>query len=495
MVEPYLHLNGRRMILTDETEVNIGNVVQILRKALPYHWKNRSEISYLWSYYKGRQPILNRVKEVRPEITNKIVENRANEIVSFKSGYLMGEPLQYVSRGNAENIADAINQLNEFVFAEEKPAKDKELADWFHICGTSFRMVLPDEMAGEDDESPFEIYTLDPRNTFVVYNNGLGNKPILGVKYVVDENGVVHYSCYSDHEYFEIVESKVVSYDTHILGEIPIIEYPLNMARIGAFELVIPLLDAINLTDSNRLDGVEQFIQALMLFHNVDISSEDFDELRERGAIKFKDIDPQLKAEINYLVSNLNQGETQTLVDHMYQTVLTICGMPNRNGGSSTSDTGSAVIMRDGWSAAEARAKDSELMFKKSERIFLKVVLNICRTLADMDLKVCNVEIRFTRRNYENILQKAQVLDLMLKNNKIHPRLAFEHCGLFVDSDLAYTLSAEYAEEQEQKAQELFEQQQRMKQEGNDDDSGNNEGNGGADEKSAETREQSGNTD
>lgn len=495
MVEPYLHLNGRRMILTDETEVNIGNVVQILRKALPYHWKNRSEISYLWSYYKGRQPILNRVKEVRPEITNKIVENRANEIVSFKSGYLMGEPLQYVSRGNAENIADAINQLNEFVFAEEKPAKDKELADWFHICGTSFRMVLPDEMAGEDDESPFEIYTLDPRNTFVVYNNGLGNKPILGVKYVVDENGVVHYSCYSDHEYFEIVESKVISYDTHILGEIPIIEYPLNMARIGAFELVIPLLDAINLTDSNRLDGVEQFIQALMLFHNVDISSEDFDELRERGAIKFKDIDPQLKAEINYLVSNLNQGETQTLVDHMYQTVLTICGMPNRNGGSSTSDTGSAVIMRDGWSAAEARAKDSELMFKKSERIFLKVVLNICRTLADMDLKVCNVEIRFTRRNYENILQKAQVLDLMLKNNKIHPRLAFEHCGLFVDSDLAYTLSAEYAEEQEQKAQELFEQQQRMKQEGNDGDSGNNEGNGGADGKSAETREQSGNTD
>nr|UVY12896.1 MAG: portal protein [Bacteriophage sp.] len=483
------------MILTDETEVNIGNVVQILRKALPYHWKNRSEISYLWSYYKGRQPILNRVKEVRPEITNKIVENRANEIVSFKSGYLMGEPLQYVSRGNAENIADAINQLNEFVFAEEKPAKDKELADWFHICGTSFRMVLPDEMAGEDDESPFEIYTLDPRNTFVVYNNGLGNKPILGVKYVVDENGVVHYSCYSDHEYFEIVESKVISYDTHILGEIPIIEYPLNMARIGAFELVIPLLDAINLTDSNRLDGVEQFIQALMLFHNVDISSEDFDELRERGAIKFKDIDPQLKAEINYLVSNLNQSETQTLVDHMYQTVLTICGMPNRNGGSSTSDTGSAVIMRDGWSAAEARAKDSELMFKKSERIFLKVVLNICRTLADMDLKVCNVEIRFTRRNYENILQKAQVLDLMLKNNKIHPRLAFEHCGLFVDSDLAYTLSAEYAEEQEQKAQELFEQQQRMKQEGNDDDSGNNEGNGGADGKSAETREQSGNTD
>lgn len=488
-----MQLHGRRMIKTDESEVTIDNVVTILRKALPFHWKNRSEINYLWHYYKGRQPILNRVKLVRPEIANKIVENRADEIVSFKSGYLMGEPLQYVTRGNAESIADAINQLNEYVFAEEKPAKDKELADWFHICGTSFRMVLPDE-DGEEDDSPFEIYTLDPRNTFVVYHNGLGNKPVLGVKYVIDEKGVITYSCYSKYEYFEIVESKVVKCEPHILGDIPIIEYPLNLARIGAFELVVPLLDAINLTDSNRIDGVEQFIQALLLFHNVDISSNDYKKLREEGAIKFKDIDPQLKAEVAYLTNSLNQGETQTLVDHMYQTVLTICGMPNRNGGSSTSDTGSAVIMRDGWSDAEARAKNSELMFKKSERRFLKLVLNICRTLVGMDLKVHNIEIRFTRRNYENILQKAQVLDLLLKNGKVHPRLAFEHCGLFVDSDLAYALSAEYVEEQEKKAQELIEKQNQMKgEDGND--PGNNEGNGGADGNPAETRKQSGTAD
>ena len=488
-----MQLHGRRMIKTDESEVTIDNVVTILRKALPFHWKNRSEINYLWHYYKGRQPILNRVKLVRPEIANKIVENRADEIVSFKSGYLMGEPLQYVTRGNAESIADAINQLNEYVFAEEKPAKDKELADWFHICGTSFRMVLPDE-DGEEDDSPFEIYTLDPRNTFVVYHNGLGNKPVLGVKYVIDEKGVITYSCYSKYEYFEIVESKIVKCEPHILGDIPIIEYPLNLARIGAFELVVPLLDAINLTDSNRIDGVEQFIQALLLFHNVDISSDDYKKLREEGAIKFKDIDPQLKAEVAYLTNSLNQGETQTLVDHMYQTVLTICGMPNRNGGSSTSDTGSAVIMRDGWSDAEARAKNSELMFKKSERRFLKLVLNICRTLVGMDLKVHNIEIRFTRRNYENILQKAQVLDLLLKNGKVHPRLAFEHCGLFVDSDLAYALSAEYVEEQEKKAQELIEKQNQMKgEDGND--PGNNEGNGGADGNPAETRKQSGTAD
>lgn len=34
-----MQLNGRRMIKTDESEVTNANVVTILRKALPFHWK------------------------------------------------------------------------------------------------------------------------------------------------------------------------------------------------------------------------------------------------------------------------------------------------------------------------------------------------------------------------------------------------------------------------------------------------------------------------
>lgn len=444
-------LNGRRVITTDTSEVNKDNVVSVLRKALSTHWKNRNEIQYLWAYYKGRQPILNREKLVRPEINNKIVENRANEIVAFKSGYLMGEPLQYVSRGDDDAILSAIETLNEYVFVEEKASKDKALSDWFHICGTSYRMILPKPLA-EEYESPFDIYTLDPRNTFVIYHNGLGNKPVMGVKYVIDENGVITYSCYTESEYFEIVESKITKSQTHILGDIPIIEYPLNEARIGAFELVIPLLDAINSVDSNTIDNVEQCVQALLLFHNVDISRDDYQALREEGAIKYRDIDANMKGDVKFIMNELDNSDTQKITDHLYQAVLTICGMPNRNGGTSTSDTGSAVLMRDGWSAAETRAKSSELMFKNSERKFLKIALRICKTLRGLALNLPNIEIRFTRRNYENVLQKAQVLDLLLKNAKVHPRLAFEHCGMFVDPDLAFSLSDEYYQEEQEKA-------------------------------------------
>lgn len=436
-------MTGRTVIYTDVSVIDRSNVVQVLKKALETHEVNKNEIQYLYDYYRGKQPILNRVKEIRPEINNKLVENRANEIVSFKVGYLMGEPVQYVCRGGNDENSDAINTLNEFVFAEDKAAKDKELADWFTICGTSYRMALPD--ATEDvDEAPFEIYTLDPRYSFVVYHNGLGNKRKMGVKYIVLENNDIVYSVYTDNMYFEVINDKIVKAQAHSLGCVPIVEYPANNARLGAFEIVLPLLDAINEMGSNRLDGVEQFVQAILLLKGVDINSEDFAALKENGGLKVP-----LEGDAKYLVQELNQTQTQTLVDYMYQTVLTICGMPNRNGGSSTSDTGSAVIMRDGWSAAEARAKDTELMFKMSEKEFLRLIIGITNTLRDMSLKLSSIEIRFTRRNYENIQEKAQVLTTMLANDKIHPRLAFEHCGLFVDPELAYTQSMEYAEERE----------------------------------------------
>ena len=449
-------LFGRRVIYSDVPEVTADNIIEVLQKAMFVHLQNAADIDYLYRYYRGDQPILSREKEVRPEICNKIVENRANEIVAFKVGYLMGEPVQYVSRGDNEAIANGVTKLNDYVLSEDKPAKDKELADWFHICGTSYRMVLPDAEADvEADEAPFEIFTLDPRFAFVVYSVDLGNPPLMAVRYVKKEDGNVVFSCYTPNYYY-VVENTwaVIHSQPQVLG-IPIIEYPANKARLGAFETVIPLLDAINTVESNRLDGLEQFVQSLMLFHNVDISSDDFTKLREQGAIKFKDIDPQFKADIQYLTSEMNQTQTQTLVDSMYNTILTICGMPNRNGGSSTSDTGSAVIMRDGWSAAEARAKDSELMFKRSEKEFLKLVLKICDDLSALSLKLSALEIRFTRRNYENITEKANVLTMMLSNPKIAPVLAFEHSGLFSDPLLAYRMSMEYAEEQEKKAQAL----------------------------------------
>ena len=193
-------LLGRRIIKTEFGEITRANVVDVLKKAFTVHLRNKIDIEYLYRYYCGFQPILYREKEVRPEINNKIVENRALEIVAFRVGYNMGEPVQYVSRGDDKSVAQGVSQLNDYVTSEEKEAEDRLLCEWAQICGTSFRMVLPDAQVHEDkDEAPFEIFTLDPRYTFVVYQNALGTPPVMAVTYIEKSKSRRVFSVYREY--------------------------------------------------------------------------------------------------------------------------------------------------------------------------------------------------------------------------------------------------------------------------------------------------------
>ncbi|MBR5199345.1 MAG: phage portal protein [Bacteroidales bacterium] len=440
---------GRRVITTDVSEITADNVVEVLKKAMEDHELNRGEIEYLWKYFKGNQPILQRTKTVRPEICNKIVENRANEIVSFKVGYLCGEPIQYVGRSNDTTVGDSICALNEYMFIVDKAALDREIVEWQMIAGTANRMILDNEAFEKDsDEAPFEMYTLDPRDSFVVYSTDVKHKRMMGVKYNTDDHGFKTYSVYTDELYFTIEDDQVKKVVPHALGAVNIVEYPANNARLGSFEIVLPLLDAINNIESNRMDGVEQFIQSFMKFINCDIDEEKFKALKDLGAIKIKSADGQ-PADVDIVTSELDQGQTQVTKDDLYKAILSICGLPSMSDGStSDSSNNGAVILKNGWQGAETRAKDSELMFKRSEKEILKLVLKLCDGLADLKLRLKDIDMKFTRRNYDNIQSKSQVLATMLQQPKVHPLLAFTHCGMFSDPESAYSMSNKYYEEQ-----------------------------------------------
>ena len=440
---------GRKKILVNTESITSENIIKYLKEAINTHEKNQREENYLYEYYKGNQPILNREKKIRPTINNKIVVNKANEIVSFKTGYLLYSPIQYASKSNEQS--DEISTLNSYMDIKNKVTIDQEVVDYMHICGVGVKILLQSD---DGDDIPFDMYSADPRDTFVIYSATLiGEPPIMGVRHYidVDSTGVLKtnvYECYTKDMYYKIREEQIVQQAGNALKQIPIIEYPLNNARIGAFEIVLSLLDAINNVQSNRNDGIEQFVQSLLLFHNVDIDTEKVETLNEIGAIKFRDINPSLQGEIKYLVSQLDQTNTQTLVDDLVDSVLAIVGMPPTKNNGSSAETGMATIMQDGWYLAEARAKDTENLFKASERQLLKLVTYICNNTSDLKLDYKDIDIKFTRKNYENIQSKVQVLIAMLQNEKIAPRLAFATANLFPDSEGAWIESKEYMAQQ-----------------------------------------------
>ena len=475
---------GRRVLTHSikKSELTAEKIRQILPQVLREHEKNAREINYLYNYYKGKQPILNKQKNVRPEINNKVLENHAFEIVEFKKAYVYGEPVQYVQKGekNNEAVNPEISELNRFMESEDKSSKDKELAEWQYIAGTAYRWAEIDNKEDEDD-APFEMSTPDPRRTFVVYNSGIKGEQLFSGHYsyfsenLQTEDGKEYTSkyriitIYTEDKMFEFKQTLGNTFGGYneiqiIPQEIPIsdtesyidecypleikghriIEYPLNQSRIGLIELVITGLNALNRIKSDDLDGIDQFIQSLLVFVNQDVDAKDVVELMALGAVKINSSDPSKPADIKLLTSQLMHSETKIVTDDLYNNVLTICGVPRLNDKPSGGDTGQARLLGEGWTMADERAKQDELSFKKSERQFLKLILGICKYKSKLEtLKISDIDIKFTRNKSDNLLVKTQGL-MNMKQAQVPPDVAFTICGLFSDPNDVYAKGKKY---------------------------------------------------
>ena len=446
-------LFGRRVLYTDVTEITADNVASVVQNVFPNHVANVDEINYLYNYYKGKQPILERVKKVREEINSKVVTNYANEIVSFKVGYLLNSPFQYVALTDKN---EEVNILNSYMYQVGKQAQDQEVIEWNHICGTAYRYVeAKDPSEVEKGDSPFDLYTLDPRTTAIIYSSTFKKKRMAAITYTIssETNTVRNFVVYTKDKIFTYVEDTEkltvsgLEEKANTLGEIPVFEYPANNARLGAFEIVLPLLDAINRINSNDVDAGDTQIQSFLKFINCDLDGDALENLAAYGAIKIKSIDGA-PADVDTVKTDYSYDGANITKQDIHNAILTICGMPVMGNGSSISANNGAILIQNGWSQAEARAKSSETMFKGSERTMLALVFKICRTISkdNVNLRISDVDCKSTRTNYENVQVKAQVLCEMLNTPRVHPKLAFEACGLFSDPENAYLISEEHYE-------------------------------------------------
>lgn len=442
-------LTGRKVIYASANKITRENVIEVINKAYAMHQRNASDIDYLWNYYLGVQPILDRVKTVRPEVNEKVVINRAAEIVDFKVGYSYGEPIQYVAKTADEKVSEDVDYLNDFLDVISRSSLDMEVAKWQMVCGTGYKLSLP----AENVDDPFDVCIPDPRNAFMIYDNTVRHRPMAGVVYSTDpETRTIIFAVYTIDTYYEIENGEVKKAKPLYLPRIPLVEYPLNMERMGAFETVITLLDAINLTESDRLNGIDQFIQSLAIAVNCQFpEGTTASQIRQAGLIVLKSVGEN-KADFKVISEQLNQADTQTIMDDMMTAVREIVGMPSQgNAKTGDSSNNGAVILRNGWQAAEARAKAYETMFRKSEMETLKLLI----TYSGMDLKAKDVQIKFTRRQYEDIYTKAQVLNLLLQNDLVHPKVAYTVSGMFSDVEDAYKLGLDWKEKLEKAVAEV----------------------------------------
>lgn len=432
--------HGRKIAYTDVDKITEDNIVKVIGDCIGVFYYNKPVIKYLWEYYKGDQPVLYRTKLSNEDITNRIVENHAYEIVQFKVGQTYGEPVKYISRKDDVKINEAVDELNDFTTDANKQEKDIKAGEWQSATGISFKAV---QFANGD--IPFRIVAPTPLNTFVIYNRST-DEPLLAVQELKDENGEWYKLCYTESCECIIKNSAVVekTWKPHGFGGIPIVEFPNNHERVSDIELVIDILDAVNNVQSNRMDGIEQFIQAWYKFVNCEVDEEQFKKMKMNHALVVKSINKDNKSDVDVMSQELDQTQTQVVKDDLMDSAQSILAIPARESQNSGGDTQGAVSLRAGWDFSKTRAKQKDPIVKTSEKRLARVILNVIR-IKDHDLRLSqrDFDVQISHSPLDNLYTKTQALEQMLQSG-INPRIAISTCGLWGDSEKTYIQSKDY---------------------------------------------------
>ena len=455
-----VYTHGRRRIYTSEDLITEENVLQIVNEALSTHAWNAYEEKYLLDYRRGITPILSRTKERNAFICNKITEAVADMICAYKNGTFMQMPAFYTAR--TPKSQNKVNKLNEYLYRSGKQIADNKVVDSFHTVGLGVLYVEPND----DKDIPVRCYALDPISSFVVYSLRPGNHPMLGVN-IVMAGERIYIDAYTREKCFRILGTPatarkvidgrmreeviataeaVIGVEDNALGEIPIIEYRYNSLLMSAFEIAIPMMNSLDKLASDRLDGVDQFIESLLVIYGADLpDGETAETMKKKGILVLPRLGDGSQADVKILSEELNQTQTQTLVDWTYRQILRACFMPDTTKGErSTSDNAGAVYLRDGFANSQICARNTDDLFRESNAYFDKIFLKILEDKQLLKgLKVSDFELNFVRNETSGMYEKAQALNLLL-NSGVEPTLAFGKSGVSNDPNADVKLSEKW---------------------------------------------------
>lgn len=439
-------------------DYGLSIIKKYLPKILATHNRNSTKIEFLYNYFLGEQDIL--VKERRYKTdqynNNKIIENHANRQVEFKVGFLTGEQRDYTHK--ADSDTDDLVYLDRYFTDCNFFAKDKTLKKWIYASGIGVTHTAPrtdiivfdgvDEITGNrkarymnskegfdiNYNAPFRFSVLDPRDNFVVYSSNFEKEPLFCVsivnvdistekddapilgKQMLIETRYASFVVRSDLKYQNFYwNNPEVSVTPKPLRYLPMIEYSVNEDRIGLVELNRNLYNSINTFRSAIADMTVDSANAILVFKNVDIESEEVQAMKKAGAIIISDAQNSRQgasADLSTITMEIPFEGLNSYIDQLLTNCYDIAGVPLASGQvTSGGDTGQARLLGGGWNNAYIIINNDITTLKGFDYEELKLILFICKQVPNCpldELFASQIDISYRVNQNDNYLIKTQ---------------------------------------------------------------------------------------
>lgn len=358
----------------------------------------------LYRYYRGDHDILyRRFNDDKPN--NKLVHNFPKLITDNATAYFVGKPITYSSTSDIEKLQEVL-ELNNYTTI------DSELAKLSSIYGHSF------EAMWINNEGEIRFKELSPRDMFVCYSPDIDEEMVCAVHYYISQDAqtqeqTTYATIYGKDTVIkakQLSNGKIVmeSLTKHYFGEVPVVEYISNADRMGDFEVVLSLVDAYNLANSDSLNDISYLNDAYLMLKNL-ISTDESDIAdMKRNRVMLVDGD----GDAQWLVKNINDLHIENIKKRLVEDIHKFSATPNISDEKFASNL-SGVAISYKLNSLESKTANKERLFTIGLRKRIRMICTALKQQNKASYKAEEIYPVFVRNIPQNLLDVVQtVVDL-----------------------------------------------------------------------------------
>lgn len=343
---------------------------------------------------------------------HRAVHNFAKYISQFIVGYLTGNPVSF--QHDDEKTQEAIQELNK---VNDGDAVNSDLALNLSIYGRAYEIVFRDE------ENQDRFITLDPKNTFVIYNHDIDKKIIAGVRYYdsIDSDSVKtnHIEVYTATHInsFVVRDGELNSTETieHHYNDVPIIEYLNNKFKQGDFENVLSLIDLYDSAQSDTANYMTDTNDAMLaVVGNVEMDGEDAKAFKDANMIHVK---PEMNANGNegnadakYIYKQYDVNGSEAYKTRLQNDIHKFTNTPDMTDDNFSGNQSGEAMKYKLFGLEQARAT-KERLFKKGLAKRYKLLFNNLNILGTKTHDYQSIDIAFTPNLPKSMKDNVEIVN------------------------------------------------------------------------------------
>ncbi len=361
--------------------------------------EKRTDYTENQKYYRGNQAIEDRTMTDTTKPNNKLINSFAAYITDVNVGYFMGQPVSYSSTN--QQLMDKIQEIFDY---NDEQDENVQLAMDASICGVAYELMYMDE------ESNIRFNRVSPLNMVVIYDTSITPEPWAALR--VYSSGNTDTELETDI-YIEIyTESMTTLYKTdkvfsimteissmeNLFGQLPVSVFANNDTFQGDFDKVKSLIDEYDLAQSDTANDFEYFTDAYLHLHNIDLSTDEIQKLKEKRVIQTEGDAAGL---VEWVVKEIQDAATENFKNRLQADIHRFSRTPNLTDESFAGNL-SGIALSYKLLGMEWNASTKERKFKRGlQNRLLLITAMLEKKGSPFDYK--EVKIEFNRNLPQNV--------------------------------------------------------------------------------------------